>query len=371
MRHLVHILEAATGGTRRHLWHLATGLDPARFRQTLIVSALRDVSFRDDIAAYRARGLAVLEVPMTRSPSLRRDPAAALQIAALLRQLAPDVVHTHSSKAGLLGRWAATRAGVPLRIHSPHVFAFEMRVAPGLRALFLLAERLAARWTDLLVCVSEAEARSARRMGRACPPLQVVHNGVDAPPLCPAVPLEARPLRALLPGRPCRQKGQDTLAEALLRHPELARHFQIELPGSDPAAQLPGRLRGAARAGLCRLLPACPPEAMPRRLESAAVVLLPSRWEGMPYTLLEAMAAARCVIAAAVGGVPEALVDGRNGLTVPPDDPEALAAALFRVASAPEQARAWGLAARETVLRKFRRDAMLQALSELYEGART
>jgi glycosyltransferase involved in cell wall biosynthesis len=250
------------------------------------------------------------------------------------------------------------------------VFAFEMQAAPAWRALFLLAERLAARWTDLLVCVSEAEARAAALLGRGCPPVRVVHNGVEVSAACAPLPLDALPLRALLPGRVCRQKGQDTLAEALLRHPELAASFQVELVGADPAGPLPKAVRRAAQAGLCRLRPACPPGEVAALLERAAVVVLPSRWEGMPYTLLEAMAAGRCVLASAVGGVPEAVTDGVNGLLIPPEEPAALAAALFQIAAAPEQARAWGLAARETVLRKFRRDAMLAALSELYEGER-
>lgn len=368
--HVVHILEATTGGTRRHLRDLVTGLDPACFRQTVIASTLRDTGFQDDIELFRSRGIAVHCVPMLRRPAPFADAMAARRILRLLRELAPDVVHTHSSKAGFLGRWAAHRAGIRKRIHSPHVFAFEMKVPAPVRGGYRLAERLAARWTTMLVCVSAAEGRAAETLGRRRPPVRVVHNGIDVPHGKPAPLLDGPTVRVALIGRLCPQKGQDTLAHALLQNPALARSCHVELVGIPATQRLPAAVRTAAESGLCHIVPPLCPDAMQAYLDSVDVVVQPSRWEGLPYTLLEAMAAGRCVVASAVGGVPELVADGRNGRLVPPDDTVRLASALAEVADRREDCRAWGQAARETVLRHFRKDVMLEALSQLYQGTR-
>lgn len=370
MRHVVHILEATTGGTRRHLWDVATGLDPRRFRQTVIASPLRDPGFLDDVAALRARGVGVDLVPMRRAPSPCVDTLAAVRIARLLRELRPDVVHTHSSKAGMLGRWAARRAGVPWRVHTPHVFAYEMRMPRALAGLVVAVERLASRWTDVLVCVSEAEARAARRLGRAMPAIRVVHNGVCSPPQ--VAPLRFQePLRIALIGRLCVQKGQDTLARALVSDRELGTRHRVEMVGIRPGDRVPDVVRSAAEWGLCHLTPPLEPSAVAAHLDTVDIVVLPSRWEGLPYTLLEAMAAGRCVVAARVGGVPEVVRDGVNGWLVPPDDPVALGATLRRAIADADASRRCAAAARETVARDFRLDRMLDKLATVYEEGAT
>lgn len=367
MRHVVHILEATTGGTRRHLWDIVNGLNPSRFRQSVIASPLRDPGFLDDAAAMRKLGVDVHLVPMRRSPVPWADATAAARVVRLLRELRPDVVHTHSSKAGMLGRWAAHRVGVPCLVHTPHVFAFEMRMLKPLALLIVALERMAARWTDVLVCVSEAEARSARRLGRAAPRVRVIRNGVPDPAgEAPALPL-SEPLRVTLVGRLCVQKGQDTLARMLLSHPALARRCTVDLVGIRPGAPLPAAVRTAAASGLCHLRPPLDPSAVPAYLETVDVVVMPSRWEGLPYTLLEAMAAGRCVVASAVGGVPEVVQDGVNGRLVPPDDPAALGTALLALLDDPGASRRGAIAARETVAREFRLDRMLEGLASVYE----
>lgn len=367
VRHVVHILEATTGGTRRHLRDVVTGLDRDRFRQTVIASPFRDPGFLDDVAEFRRQGVAVHLVAMRRSPSPFGDPLAAARIARLLRGLAPDVVHTHSSKAGVLGRAAARFTRVPWRVHTPHVFAYEMRVPAPAAAAAAALERLAARWTHRLVCVAEAEARAARRLGRSMPPLRIVHNGVDVPAEPPAPPLRTPSLRFALVGRLCAQKGQDTLARALLSDADLAKAHRFELVGIRPGDRLPPAVRSAAEWGLCHLLPPLEPVAVATYLRTVDVVVLPSRWEGLPYTLLEAMAAARCVVAANVGGVPEVVRDGANGWLVSGEAPAAWTTALRAVAADPDEARRRALAAHDTVLRDFTLDAMLRKLASVYE----
>ena len=105
--HVVQILEATDGGTRTHILQLLEGLDRKRFRQTLIASCARNPRFREDFARIRAAGAEIIEIPMRRSISPFRDTWALLRLWRALRKLDCDVVHTHASKAGILGRRAA------------------------------------------------------------------------------------------------------------------------------------------------------------------------------------------------------------------------------------------------------------------------
>jgi len=371
LQHIVHILEATTGGTRRHLRDLVTGLDPHLFRQTLIVATRRDPDFVNDLELYRARGIRVEVVDMRRSPAPLKDFTALRRITGLLREMAPDIVHTHSSKAGIVGRLAARRAGVPRLIHTPHVFAYEMQAPAPARLAALLLERLVSRWTHRLICVSEAEARAARRLGPACPPLEIIRNGIAVPSEPPAAPHFETPLRFALIGRLCRQKGQDILARALLAHSELARTHRFEFVGIPTGQDLPDFVSTAAVSGLCHILPPLAPDEMEQYLQEVDVVVMPSRWEGLPYTLLEAMAQSRSIVAANVGGVSEVVRQAVNGLLVEGEEPAAWAAALREIVNDPAAARRRARAGFETVATEFKLETMLQKLTAVYQAEAT
>jgi glycosyltransferase involved in cell wall biosynthesis len=286
-------------------------------------------------ATLAARGIPQLPWSATRSPGMATVPETQ-RLRRLIAAAAPDVVHLHSAKAGLAGR-LAMRGGIPT-LFQPHGWSWW--AARGVTACGALAwERLAARWTDLLVCVGEGEAAQARHRQLGAPRI-VIRNGVD---LTHFVPVHERargaarnllgirddvPLAVCL-GRVTRQKGQDVLFAAW---PAVQRNC--------PAAQLcivgdgdllPG-LRSCAPPGVRLIAPVTDPRAW---YAAADVVVLPSRWEGLSLTLLEALASGCSVVVSDIPGLAEAVTD-EVGARVPAGDTSALADALTRRLTQPD-----------------------------------
>ncbi|MEO3790565.1 glycosyltransferase [Nonomuraea sp. B10E15] len=303
------------------------------------------------VAGELAGDLAGLGVPClaweaTRAPGLA-DVGQAARLARIVREFGPDVVHLHSSKAGLAGR-AALRGRVPT-LFQPHGWSW-LAARGALAAAALGWERLAARWADLVICVGTGEAELARRHGVPAE-LVVVRNGVDLRRFRPAGPGERAAARAasgipegtplaVCVGRVTRQKGQDLLLSAWER-----------VAARDGAARL-------VVVGDGPLLPALRARAVPRVdfagdvadarpwYVAADVVVLPSRWEGLPLTALEALATGRSLVAYGVPGISE-LVSGGVGAVVAPGDVRELAEALLRRLGSPALAAAEGAAAVE------------------------
>ncbi|MBA2472667.1 MAG: glycosyltransferase [Pseudonocardiales bacterium] len=280
-------------------------------------------------AELTAHGVPRLHWAATRSPSV--DTVGETQrLRRLISQVDPDVVHLHSSKAGLAGRLAVR--GARPTLFQPHGWSW--LAARGATARGALAwERLAARWTDVCVCVGEGEAAHARHR-RVGTRHEVVRNGVDLANFAPAgeqARAAARdrlgigrdvPLAVCL-GRITRQKGQDVLVTAW---PQVREHC--------PAAQLcivgDGDLRPALRVDTQRGVRFVPPVTDPRPWYAAAdVVVLPSRWEGLSLTLLEALASGCSVVVSDIPGLADAVSTG-VGARVPVGDSRAVAQALAR-----------------------------------------
>lgn len=262
-------------------------------------------------------------------PGLAAETAAA---ARLIRASRPDVVHAHSSKAGLAAR-LAVRGRVPT-VFQPHAWSFDAVGGPTAR-LALAWERYAARWADRVLCVSEAERRAGEAAGIAAR-WAVIRNGVDLGEFRPDGGVGPQPGSGegalgsgpfvVCVGRLCRQKGQDVLLRAW---PEILR--------AAPAARLVLVGDGPDRARLTRTAPpgvlfAGAVDGPCDWLRAADLVVLPSRWEGMALAPLEAMACGRPVVLTDVSGARESLPPGhhRHGL-VPPDDPHALARAVGKL----------------------------------------
>lgn len=370
--------EAMAGGTRRHLFDLAENLDRARFRVAVLCSPLRNPRFAEDAARLAALDIPVYQAPMRRNLDRPwRDLAAGLAMTRHLRRHPCDVLHTHSSKAGFLGRWAARRVGrPPCTVHTPHVFPFRMRAATPLMFLYERLEKMAAGWTDRFICVCEDERRDALRRALAPPRKFVtIHNGirVRSPAASPASGAAERRRLGILPsetlvggiGRLVPQKGWETLiaAVALLRpaHPRL----KVVVAGDGPRRRnIEIRLRRRGLDGMMRLLPApADPEALYGAID---IFVQPSLWEGLPYGLLDAMAAGKAVVATAVGGVPEAVEDGRSGILTPPAQPAALADALAELLAHADRGAQMGRCASQRVAQAFRLEDMIAQTEDVY-----
>lgn len=298
--------------------------------------------------AAAARGAEALPWPAGRAPG-----PATLQetrrLAGILAGARPDLVHLHSSKAGLAGR-LALRGRRPT-VFSPHAWSFEPLSGPARRAAVGWERRAATHWTALLVCVGRAELDLGRAAGISARAL-VVPNGVDLGefPYADLAAREAARHRLGLPagplavclGRLDRQKGQDLLLAAWPTVRTMIPTARLALVGDGPwvrrlAAALPG---GVWLAG---------PTAAPADwLAAADIVVVPSRWEGLAFVPLEAMATGRPVVASAIAANAEA-VPPAAGAVVDVTDRGALAGAIAARLGDPARAGQEGLAGRRHV----------------------
>ncbi|MGP3973921.1 glycosyltransferase [Streptomyces sp. 8N114] len=314
-----------------------------------------------------------------------REPGAYLAaevygVQRLLRAVRPDLVHAHSAKAGLAAR-LALRGRLPT-VHQPHAWSFEAATG-GTARLARAWERYAARWADRVLCVSEAERETGAAAGVRAR-WAVVHNGVDtarftAPDTRQADGPTARhaALRELLPsalaelppsavlvvcvGRLCEQKGQRTLLAAWPRVAARVPDARLVLVGDGPDRE---ELRRAAPPGVVFAGAA---DAVCDWYAAADLVVLPSRWEGMALTPLEAMACGRPVVVSDVAGSRELLPPGQEtSCLVPPADPDALADAVVRLALDPGLRAELAQRAGEHVRARFDVRTTAAAVLELY-----
>ncbi|MEQ7846809.1 glycosyltransferase [Nocardioides kribbensis] len=251
------------------------------------------------------------------------------RLSALVTRLGPDLVHLHSSKAGLAGRLAVRRR-VPT-VFQPHAWSFQAGSGTSSR-LARRWERFAVRWTDQVVCVGEGERLVGEAAGVRAE-VTVVPNGVDLRRFGPTSPEDRVEARARLGlreaptvvcvGRLSHQKGQDGLLDAWTSVLGAVPGAQLVLVGAGPDE---ADLRRRA-SGLGGVVFVGARVDVPDWLSAADVVTVPSRYEGMALAPLEAMASGRSVVATDVPGIAEGVVDGVGAL-VPPGDPDALAAAL-------------------------------------------
>ena len=337
---ILQVLEATTGGTRKHLRLLLTHLDPSRFSVALAYSNGRDARFANDLQAFADRGIELHRAPMVREIRPGRDLAALLRILRIVRRGGYDIVHAHSSKAGCLGRIAGWLAGTPAVVYSPHSFAFQENPRSLSGTCYRWIEKAAARCQNRLLCVSAGEQKIAvelgiEREGRTC----VIPNAIDASQYAPAgdrrqtrrawdLPEEAPVIGVVAQFR--RQKGYDCLLQAvprILRERPEARFLVV---GDGPL--FPAVKKEIQSLGLQGRMALAGHHEDPTAFYHAMdVFVMCSRWEGMPYTILEAMACGLPIVATDTTGTNELVRHGRNGYLAPVGQSETIAARVVEL----------------------------------------
>ncbi len=364
------VMEATAGGTARHLESVARGLVDRGLTPAIIASCERDPHFRFVLRDLSQLGCEVVELPMVRAVSPVVDLRLAWTLRGILRRLQPDVVHLHSSKAGALGRLARAW-GAPGRVaYSPHAFAF-LQEEPRLRTgMYALIEKALAFWTDCLIAVSPSEAQVAVERHLVSPRrIAVVANGVDLPTgyrdHLSAID-EHGPLRLGFLGRLEAQKEPLRLLELAGALRTRAIDFNLTIMGDGSLREpMEQRVRTMGLEDVVRLLPAARDvEPFYSRMD---VFVTTSRYEGLPYAVLDAMARSLPVAGFEVPGICDCVDDGVTGVLVPFDRSDQLAERLHGLAGNAAERKRLGLQGRARVAAMFRRESQMDELVTTYQ----
>lgn len=347
---ILHALEAFAGGTERHLLDVVAYVTDAE--HVIAVPSLH-LGRSTVAAAARASRLGALveTVEMTRSAAPHRNAAAINSMRALIKRHRPDVVHGHSSLGGAISRLSATGMSVPV-VYTPNGLS---------RASWALtAERYLRARTDWLIAVSESEREFALSK-RLVPPgrVSVIPNGIDLQAPAPHDPsLRARlgipdgtPLVGCL-GRLTWQKAPEVYAAACRIAGRQVPDAHFVLIGSGlHDDKVRSELEGAGLDGRFHWLGSLPGASA--AFGELDLYVLPSRFEGGPYTPLEAMRAGTPVILTDVAGNRDTIQHGVSGLLVPVDDHVRLALAIIELLSDPVRRARFAVAAAERLERLF------------------
>jgi glycosyltransferase involved in cell wall biosynthesis len=355
-RILILITLADRGGAQTYVSLLVPGLTDSF---DVVVGAHGSGDLRDAVEEAGARFIPLEHVRRPIHPV--RDLTGLAELVRLCRRERPEIVHANSSKAGVLGRLAASIVRVPVRLFTVHGWAFAAYDGFASRA-YLRGDRLVRPLTTRIICVGENE----RRIGiaaRTCTPEQtvVIRNAV-AIDETPRSRLDGTPPTIAAIGRLRYPKDFPTLLEALAR---VSEPFRAVIVGDGPDRSV--LEEAIARRGLAGRV-----ELLGDRHDVADILagsdlfLLSSRSEGLPMSILEAMAAGLPVVASDVGGVSEAVVDGETGLLVPAADADALAAALGRLLRDPDARRRLGERGHAVARERFDLERFHREHVELY-----
>jgi glycosyltransferase involved in cell wall biosynthesis len=348
------------GGVQIHVRDLAVSLQQRGHAPTVLIGG--GGPFVENL---RATGMAVTTLRHLTAPIAPVGDLLALrEIHSALRDLRPDVVALHSSKAGILGRIAARSLGIPALL-TAHGWNFTPGIARLPATAYRQIERAAGYITTRIITVSEYDRRLALQAGlTSADRVVAVHNGI------PDIPVELRarpdrsPPRLVMIARFEGQKDHPTLLRALagLRQP----NWELDLVGDGPLRKRAESL--AAELGIGERVRFLGQRMdVPQLLAGAQVSLLVTNWEGLPLSILEAMRAGLPVIATDVAGICEAISDGHTGFLVPRGDAELLRERLGRLLGDPRLRLSQGLAARTRYEQHFTLDEFVDRTLAVYE----
>ncbi|MFB0527717.1 MAG: glycosyltransferase family 4 protein [bacterium] len=316
---------------------------------------------------------------MRREINLFRDVLAFIELYLLIRKGKYTIVHTHSSKAGILGRLAARIAGVKIVIHSVHglpFFEYQNRLS---NYVYILCEKFAALFTDRLISVCDAMARKAIAAGVAKEDkFRTIYSGMELERysnsdvsiaekqkelnLDPDVPVVGNISRLF------EFKGHDYFLEAASQVVEVFPKAKFLLVGDGILRERLIRQAENLKIGENVIFTGLVErKEIPKLISVMDVVVHTSLREGLPRVLPEALAMAKPVIAFEIDGMPEIIKDGENGYLIPPKDSRKLANSIIHLLQDKEKARRMGEAGRDTVNPAFELETMVERVSDVYK----
>ncbi len=375
---LIHIITRLDkGGSAENTFLTLKGLDKSRYEVSLIAGPVEDPS-QDRRKQIEESGVSYIQVPqLRRNINLFYDFPALLKIRRLLKKEKPDIVHTHTSKAGLLGRLAARLAGIPSIIHTPHGHVFFGYFDALKTRMFILLEKLASRITDKIIALTPREKADYLRYKVAEEDkLVIIPSGIELYK-CQPIPQEERSkLKKKLgipehsavvgtAGRLVPVKGPGFLIQAvgqvISEHPDT----YLVFAGDGPLRK--NLEKDAVDMGLAKnIIFTGWRDDMARILSVFDIFCLPSLNEGMGRVLVEAMALGKPVVASDVGGIPDLIIPGKNGFLVPPRNPGELAQQILFLIKNREEREKLGRAGKK-MASTYSDEIMVKKIAELYE----
>ena len=373
--HQVLIVTKSTAGVAEYVRRLVRGMNRSDFSFTVACLSEGGEEFAEELS--QAPGVKTFSLEMNR---YRIDPVSDLkvlvQLARHIRSGHYDLIHAHASKPGFLTRVAVIGTGVPV-IYSPHGFSFHQGVSRSKAWFFAFIEYLVAPFTRMIITVSEGERELARKYHIGSDSLfSVIHTGVDPQPYRISVNVPRMKNELGIPvaspvvgaiGRLNKQKSPldfIRMAETIHRnHPDV--HYlwvgsgPLELDSQTLARNL--NLESVMHFVGQR-------DDVPTLIKIMDCLVLPSRWEGFPLVVLDALAADVPVVATDISGTRESIKHGHNGWLVPVGDSEAMARYVLDILDNPEKAALFRENGRKRVKEEFTTQSMLSAIESVYES---
>lgn len=370
--HIITKLEL--GGAQEVALHAVSHLDRSKYRPVLIAGP-------GGLLTDEARRLSHVDVrilpELGRSIRLFGDLAALVKLTTLLRGLRPAVVHTHSSKAGILGRWAAWMAGVPVIVHTIHGYGITPAQPRWLQRLLVMIERFTGWITTQWIAVSQADIRKGRSWALFSDNVALVRPGIDPQPFQRAVDRgERERIRREFGAQAATQLVGTVACLKPQKAPEdfiaVAQRVITALPAVRFVLIGDGELRARVESLISRygiqdrVYLAGWRRDVPAVMHALDTFLLTSHWEGLPRVLLEARVVGVPVVATNVGGAEEVVVDQAVGELCQAGDIEGLAAAVIRRLSIRRQSSDGCLTKSPRLPREFYIDETVRRYEQIY-----
>jgi glycosyltransferase involved in cell wall biosynthesis len=376
------------GGSAQNTLLTAFNHDPQRYSVCLIKGSTHESAMTEEetqlvnnqLAAAEKQGIKVVDLPyLVRRISPFNDIKSFVSIFRILRKSKPDIVHTHTSKAGILGRLAAWMARVPIIIHTPHGHVFYGHFGKSLSRIFLQMEKLLGRITHHHIALTQEECNDYLTLGVSRPNnTSVIHSGVDVDRFIEGAKQRTKKRKEL--GVPADSlvighvgwlipiKGVTHLVNAMAKIAEQFPKSLLVLVGKGDnkgheEIKLKEQVERAGLADKVRFLGWR--SDVDEIMGCFDIFVLPSLNEGMGRVLVEAMAAGLPIVASCVGGIPDLVKDGQNGTLVPPEDAIALGNSIAALLEDKKKRKRMGQAGKK-MCRQYSTEAMVTQIDNLY-----
>ena len=385
---VIHIITRLDkGGSAETTLHIVSSLNMEKYDVFLAHGLSRESNMsimekevvESDLLLAEAKGVRVFALPsLVRRLSFKNDLLAFINIYRLIKRIRPHIVHTHTSKAGLLGRLASFLARVPIIIHTPHGHVFHSYYGPVMTKVFVFAEKILSFMTDKITALTNRERDEHLEEGIASiEKYVVIHSGVMLDRLM-NMSVDAGAVRGKfgiaqdsnvigVVGRLVPIKGHKYLVSAAKRIIKEFRNTVFVFVGD---GYLSSRLeRQAESVGVRKniIFTGWRKDAV-EILDLFDILVLPSLNEGMGKVLVEGMALGKPIIASNVGGIIDLVRNGENGILVPPGDSDALGEAILQLLKDKNLSEKLGKNGKAMVYPEFDASVMVKQIDDLYES---